>query len=98
MLPNGVKEILDHDLWTTAEGQENAYPLYAKQTYLESKNRHRSLNFLQLHIHDWDAGLAQAVKADSTCVLVMKTDNSHAMPELRRFFFKLIIRRNSKLQ
>jgi (E)-4-hydroxy-3-methylbut-2-enyl-diphosphate synthase len=39
---------------------------------------------------DLNEAILQQIKADKTLVLVVATNNEHAMPELRRLFFELI--------
>lgn len=90
MLPNGIREIADHNRWLELPDQRNVFPLLTKDSYLSTAPRHPVLNFLRLALADWDEPLAQAIAQDPTVVLLAHTDNAHAMPELRRLFFYLL--------
>ncbi|MEQ9439165.1 MAG: (E)-4-hydroxy-3-methylbut-2-enyl-diphosphate synthase [Cyclobacteriaceae bacterium] len=90
MLPNGLKEIRDYAIWDQSEDHQNKFPLFnSLTTYQEALKRHEQLNFLQLRLEDWGAPLADILQTDETLVLLLDTENAHAMPEQRRFFFAL---------
>jgi len=91
MLPNGLKEIRDFDVWQQQNDQQNKYPLFRSLVeYQRADLRHTQLNFLHVRLEDWGEGLIQTLKKDTTLVLLLDTENQHAMPEQRRFFFKLL--------
>ena len=90
MLPMGLKEILDFDVWNQAEDKINKYPLMSVEQFKQVVSKHDSLNFVKLTLADLDIDLMNQLKRDQQIVLCMATDNSHAMPELRRLFFELI--------
>jgi (E)-4-hydroxy-3-methylbut-2-enyl-diphosphate synthase len=91
MLPNGLKEIRDFDVWQQQDDQQNKYPLFQSlEVYQRADVRHQQLNFLHVRLEDWSEGLVQILKSDNTLVLLLDTENKHAMPEQRRFFFGLL--------
>lgn len=91
MLPNGLKEIRDYAIWDQLEDHQNKFPLFnSLATYQEASKRHEQLNFLQLRLEDWGAPLTDILQTDETLVLLLDTENAHAMPEQRRFFFALV--------
>ncbi|GAB3197553.1 (E)-4-hydroxy-3-methylbut-2-enyl-diphosphate synthase [Pontibacter aydingkolensis] len=90
MLPNGLKEIINYDAWITAEQREDRHPLILAQVYLNSSERHQTLNFILADIHEITPALMDRLKQDTTAVLMLHTTNEHAMPELRKCFFRLI--------
>ncbi len=90
MLPNGLKEILDYELWLDKKDDLNKLPLVSADQYLQSEVRHPELNFLSLQLQDITSNLVQKLKSDHNMVIVLSTDNTHAMAELRRAFFKLV--------
>jgi len=90
MLPNGLKQILGFNVWQTQSDQINNYPLYSLPDYQQATEKHSNLNFLRIHDTDWSNDLLTVLKNDDTLVLLLSTDNQHAMPALRRFFFELI--------
>ena len=91
MLPNGLREIVTHTAWVDAGQRPDHYPLLTVDTYLSDLPRlHPQLNFLLVELATLDARLLAHLRADRTVVLVLTTDNPHAMPEMRRAFFELI--------
>lgn len=90
MLPMGLKEILDYDIWVNAEDKINKYPLMEIEEYLTNPKKHDSLNFVKINLSDLTPESLNQLKLDKRLVLFIETDNSHAMPELRRLFFELI--------
>ncbi len=94
MLPNGLKEILDFSAWQTAGDTVNKFPLLSVNEYLHSRDLPFSnrLNFVRLSLADLTDDLAETFQADPSVVLLVTTENAHAMPELRRLFVELINR------
>jgi (E)-4-hydroxy-3-methylbut-2-enyl-diphosphate synthase len=90
MLPMGLKEILDFDVWQAVDDKINKFPLLYVSEYLQSDSKHNSLNFVKISLSELDENLLNVLKSDSKTVLCLHTDNAHAMPEMRRFFFELI--------
>ena len=94
MLPNGLKQILDYAAWQTINDRANAYPLLTAAEYLDthltSAHLQTRLNFVRVSLSDISDELLTALRSDQTVVLLITTDNAHAMPELRRLFVELI--------
>jgi (E)-4-hydroxy-3-methylbut-2-enyl-diphosphate synthase len=93
MLPNGLKEIRDYALWQNADDKINKIPLFTWEEYLQQQEAHSQINFLKVSMQDDDERLWEALARDMTLVVVLDTDNRHAMPEQRRFFYELIHRK-----
>ncbi len=92
MLPNGLKEILDYSQWKAHSDQPNKFPLLTVQEFLNAYKAqlHKTLNLVQGDIHSLDETALTALTAQRNIVLVLTSDNSHAMPEMRRLFFRLL--------
>ena len=90
MLPNGLREIVNYTAWADAGRRPHHYPLLLADRYMNDEPRHPQLNFLMLSLDTLDAALLRTLQADKTVVLVLTTENAHAMPELRRAFFDLL--------
>ena len=90
MLPNGLRQILDVRTWNDQQDQVNNYPLFEISEYNKTTSKHAVLNFLKVKDTHWDEELLKILKDDQTLVLLLSTDNEHAMPALRRFFFELV--------
>ena len=90
MLPNGLRQIVDHSFWEKAQKQNESYPCFDPVEYKQNTNKHDSLNFVKVEAAQWSLELSQLLKKDSTIVVLLNTENEHAMPALRRFFFHCI--------
>ncbi|HEY8938512.1 MAG TPA: (E)-4-hydroxy-3-methylbut-2-enyl-diphosphate synthase, partial [Cyclobacteriaceae bacterium] len=93
MLPNGLKEIRDYNVWLNSEDKINKLPLFTKENYFKSSSRHRGINFIQFSIDDLDDALLNVLREDKTLIAIVETNNAHAMAELRRLFFDLVTRK-----
>lgn len=90
MLPNGLKEIVNYDAWLLAPQREDRHPLLSEAQYKAATERHPKLNFVLLTLNDLNDELLERLKQDKTAVLILQTQNAHAMPELRKCFFRLM--------
>lgn len=94
MLPNGLKEVVDYPTWLTHPDLVNAVPMLTVDQYLVARVQeqalHARLNFVRFSLANLTDELAAAFKTDRTVVGVVYTENSHAMPELRRLFVDLV--------
>ena len=94
MLPNGLKQVLDYAVWQTISDQVNTYPLLSAPLYAELRSTygqlHSRLNFVRLSLTDLSTKLLATLRTDPSIVLIIQTDNAHAMPELRRLFVELM--------
>jgi len=91
MLPNGLKEIVTYGAWVDGGHRPDHFPLLTPDRYLRDfVQLHPQLNFLLLDLATLTPGLLARLRQDATVVIVLETNNAHAMPELRRAFFELI--------
>jgi (E)-4-hydroxy-3-methylbut-2-enyl-diphosphate synthase len=90
MLPMGLKEILDFEVWDNGQDKINKYPLFKVSQYKSKALGHGTLNFVSLSLNDLDEELVNQLKNDKITVIFLGTDNAHAMPEMRRLFFELL--------
>lgn len=92
MLPNGLKQILDYTVWQTIPDQANTFPLLTVDAYLQASSGalHERLNFVQASLPQLSEALLNALRTDNRVVLLVHTENAHAMPELRRLFVELM--------
>lgn len=69
---------------------DRRYPLHEWADYLSTKHpRSSKLNFVKVQAGAFDANSVSALQDDRTVVLVVMSENTHAMAELRRFFVAL---------
>ncbi|WP_375584168.1 (E)-4-hydroxy-3-methylbut-2-enyl-diphosphate synthase [Cyclobacterium xiamenense] len=89
MLPNGVKEIVDHEVWMRHPDKKNTYPAISLKVLIENRELHSEVNFLFLACEE----VAEAVPLLTNAlpvVIVLSTDKVHQMQALRRAFVTLI--------
>ncbi len=89
MLPNGLREIMDYEIWLKHQERNNAYPMISANQLKE--DLHPVLNFLELSTSE-SYDILDDLKNISNIVLLLKTNNRHAMADLRRVFFELVKR------
>lgn len=90
MLPMGLKEVLNYDIWKIQADKVNKFPMLTVSEYQQHEAKHNALNFLKISLSELNPDLIAKLKTDKNTVLCLQTENAHAMPELRRFFFELI--------
>jgi (E)-4-hydroxy-3-methylbut-2-enyl-diphosphate synthase len=92
MLPNGLKEILDYEQWALHPEKNNKFPLFEPTEWTANAGGliSEQLNFIVGNIHSLDQNFLESIRESSNAVLVILSENKHAMPELRRFFYKLV--------
>lgn len=89
MLPNGMKEIQNFSIWQNTADSVNKFPLFDLEQYRTTIKFHLELNFLEV----FDTEIEDAIHLISDrkdTILILKTDNTHAMPALRRAFVSLL--------
>ncbi len=86
MAPNGLKNIVDASSWNSTE---DTYPLFELDQYLNSEEVHQELNFVRVSFEAIDEATLTSLKQAENVVLIIHTENAHAMPELRALLFKL---------
>src|SRR5690606_28814390 len=90
MLPNGLREIVDADVWENLADRQNKHPFFNWVQYVEASAKDPLLNFVHLDARDLNESLKVLVRNDPTAVLVVSTQNAHAMAAIRRMFFELV--------
>ena len=83
MLPNGLKQVIDHDLWL--QSPEDAYPLIPLRDW-PTAEKHDSLNFVASSVEDLREDVVRQLSRQTDAVLVLETENPHAMASLRQVF------------
>jgi (E)-4-hydroxy-3-methylbut-2-enyl-diphosphate synthase len=90
MLPNGLKEILDYNQWLSHSEKQNKFPLLSTEEWNEAGDDTQSpISFIKGNIHSFNQSFLEKIRGNDQILLVLSTDNAHAMPELRRFFHTL---------
>jgi (E)-4-hydroxy-3-methylbut-2-enyl-diphosphate synthase len=92
MLPNGLKEIVNYEVWKDSDKKDEAFPLIEAGDIEKVDHWHKDLNFIRISLPEANEALYTWLKERNNVVLLLHTDNPHAMPEMRRFYFDLINR------
>lgn len=93
MLPNGLKEIVNYDIWRTLAEKNHKFPLIEARSEafdFATIDDVYSTIFLIINYKTLSGGFYQFVKSHKNVVLIIDTNNEHAMPALRRVFFYLM--------
>jgi (E)-4-hydroxy-3-methylbut-2-enyl-diphosphate synthase len=89
MLPNGMKEIQNFSVWQNAVDSVNKFPLFTLEEFKTAERFHSELNFLEIFDTEMEAAIP-LISVRKDLVLILKTDNTHSMPALRRAFVSLL--------
>jgi (E)-4-hydroxy-3-methylbut-2-enyl-diphosphate synthase len=90
MLPNGLKQILDHPVWCMQDDKTNHLPLFSAAQWLEKPDLlHANLNFIRLSLPEYGPEVCRSLSDRKDIVLVLYTENSLALAELRRLCIAL---------
>jgi len=90
MLPNGLKELVDYGAWLDAGRRADHYPVLTQTEYAAATDKHAELNFVFHNLASLTPPALEQLRQDPTAVVILYTDNAHAMPEIRRAFFELL--------
>jgi (E)-4-hydroxy-3-methylbut-2-enyl-diphosphate synthase len=86
-IPGTLGVIYDLPKWD--EGFKNSYPLLSLSEYQSFSKKHL-VHFLKVEVDELKDDFIALLKKDLQCVLVLYSDNEHAMPHLRSAFMKMI--------
>ncbi len=84
-LPGTLSVVYNYKMWLQHSGDERTYPLFKVSELDEIAKCNAAIKFVELCTEDF---FKYQLKIDklSDAVLVLKTSNEHAMPDLRRVF------------
>lgn len=89
MLPNGLKEIQNYNIWLRQSDKRNKYPLFQADTFLYNPDFHPQLNFLLIKDTEVER-LLPRITDRKDLVLILESSNKHLMAALRRGFVSLL--------
>jgi (E)-4-hydroxy-3-methylbut-2-enyl-diphosphate synthase len=89
-IPGTLGLIFEHATWKSTKNRERAYPHITVSDYLAGVEKSDKLNFMSLSLPELSPSLLDKLKSDKTLVLIILTQNEHALAELRRFFVELM--------
>lgn len=88
MLPNGLKAILDFETWKEAPDKVNMFPMFDGE--LSNEMLHPVLNFVLLQANAVEPAIINRLSTNKNLVVILTTENDHAMAALRRAFMAFI--------
>lgn len=90
MLPNGLKEVMDYEKWKDSSDQINKFPLITDLQKV--KQLHEKLNFISVDVDNHDQTIFGFLEKTSSTVLILRSEQSHAIVSIRRFVVELLNR------
>lgn len=88
-VPNGLRAIHRFPHWLTLSDKNRSYPLFAMEEFAINKGNGGLFNFVRISLSDLTEENLSILRSETSCVLVLETDNIHAVAELRRAFVAL---------
>ncbi|MCB0724040.1 MAG: (E)-4-hydroxy-3-methylbut-2-enyl-diphosphate synthase [Ignavibacteriae bacterium] len=89
-LPGSLKRIYNFDKWNSLENKTDSFPLFTSGQFLDIGARSEKINFVSINADDvYNTTLIEALRSTGNVVLILSSDNEHAMPEMRRAFIEL---------
>ncbi len=89
-IPGTLQCIVDYDYWNTLDSKTSYLPLYMVSDLDNTPAFSEQLNFVTLSIQDWSDALLAKLSSIPNLVLVLTSDNTHWMSEVRRVFYYLL--------
>lgn len=91
MLPNGLKEILDYEVWQAQSDLQNKLPLFTVEEFFNpAKQLHQTINFVEVGLDELTPAFVEHIKEYKNAVIIAKAKNDAAMVELRSFYFQIL--------
>jgi len=89
-VPGTLGKILNAKAWSDLPDKTNAHPLQSLNDYLETGPLSDGAHFVEIAASSLDETAIRSLQPDPSAILVLVTDNTHAMPQLRRAFASLL--------
>ncbi|MCX7878028.1 MAG: flavodoxin-dependent (E)-4-hydroxy-3-methylbut-2-enyl-diphosphate synthase [Ignavibacteria bacterium] len=90
-LPGTLGKVFDYSYWITLNDKSDSFPLFTAQQYITAERKSFRINFLEITTDELYQ-LADEISRDRFCVIILKTNRSHAMADIRRALVELINR------
>lgn len=93
-LPGTLGVVYNYKMWLLLSGDERTYPLFNENELDEALRCTAAIKFVELSTMDFFKHQLNIEKLSDT-VLVLKTANEHAMPDLRSVFINMMQQNNT---
>jgi len=84
MLPNGLKEILDYEVWKTLEDKAHTFPLINKIEFLSDTILSENLNFLNISSQELNETVLEKLKINDKVSIILNSDRANAYVDFRK--------------
>lgn len=91
-IPGTLGLVYNYPAWLKEKDKPRTYPFLNPEQYLSAGERSGTLNFVYTQLKDIRDQFVDAIKKDTTAVLLIDTYNDHGMAEQRRLFVELFNR------
>ncbi len=89
-IPGTLGIIYNHATWLGQQHKDRTFPFLEADMFLQEKRLSPGINFVHTFMRDLSPAFIARLKETPNAVLVVDTDNEHAMAEERRFFTELM--------
>lgn len=89
-VPGTLGLVYDHATWLEQKDTEGTYPLVSAQEFCQQVTLSKTINFIQCTLKDIHPVFLERLNDSPASVLIVETDNAHAMAELRKLYCDLI--------
>jgi (E)-4-hydroxy-3-methylbut-2-enyl-diphosphate synthase len=89
MLPMGVKGIYDAATWSALTDKVNNFPLFNAREFLTATSFSATANFVRPYTTELTGEFLAHLSGFPSAVLMLSTENTHAVADLRNAFFRL---------
>jgi (E)-4-hydroxy-3-methylbut-2-enyl-diphosphate synthase len=90
-IPGTLGAVLDFDAWQKLKDKPRFYPLLEVEEFMEYGEVSNDLNFVLVSdVHCYQSDLIEKLNGSQKSVIILETENEHAMPALRRAMIELI--------
>jgi len=90
-IPGTLGVIVDERTWHAQSKKPRVYPLQTVESFLEIGELSTTVNFIEAKDVDlYRTDFVERIKQSEHSVLILETENEHAMPALRRAFMELL--------
>lgn len=91
MLPNGLKEILDYEVWQSQLDLQNKLPLFTVEEFFNpTKHLHQTINFVKVSLDELTPAFVEHIKEYKNTVIIANAKEAAALVELRNFYFQVL--------
>ncbi len=90
-IPGTLGVVMDEDAWRSESSKPRTFPMITAESFAQNGELSESMNFILAKDENaFDSDFLEKINKAKNSILVLTTDNEHAMPSLRRAFIELM--------